>query len=49
MIKVVLMGMQAGVAAACDVIMGLSASVWRESRTFVVVMILSFWLCAIVY
>ncbi|NLC17493.1 MAG: chromate transporter [Clostridiales bacterium] len=43
-VSYILMGMQAGVAAVlCDVIMGLSASVWRESRTFaLVVMILSF-------
>lgn len=43
-VSYILMGMQSGVAAVlCDVIMGLSASVWRESKTFALaVMILTF-------
>lgn len=42
----ILMGMQAGVAAVlCDVVMGLSASVWKESKVFALVTMLLTFVC----
>lgn len=42
----ILMGMQAGVAAVlCDVMMGLSASVWKESKVFALVIMIAAFIC----
>lgn len=43
-VSYILMGMQAGVASVlCDVVIGLSVSVWKESKAFaLIIMIISF-------